>query len=62
MEAPLEVQRSGDLDADVLQTTARLASALEGAIRRYPQQWVMFHEVWAPPRSAAPHPSRTLSA
>ena len=26
----------------MLQTTARLASSLEQAIRRYPQQWVMF--------------------
>jgi lauroyl/myristoyl acyltransferase len=59
------VQRSGDQDADVLQTTARLASSLEGAIRRYPQQWVMFHELWGGPGSTgstAVPPSRTLSA
>ena len=65
MGPPLEVQRSGDLDADVLQTTARLASALERAIRRYPQQWVMFHELWGAPGSTgstAIPPSRTLSA
>jgi lauroyl/myristoyl acyltransferase len=62
MGPPLEVQRSGDQDADVLQTTARLASSLEQAIRRYPQQWVMFHELWGAPGSTAIPPSRTLSA
>jgi KDO2-lipid IV(A) lauroyltransferase len=43
---PLPVRRSGDLDADVRQATEQMASALERGIRRYPDQWVMFHDVW----------------
>jgi KDO2-lipid IV(A) lauroyltransferase len=44
--APIEVVRTGDRDADVTATTARLAAALETAIRAAPEQWVVLQALW----------------
>ncbi|CAA9232047.1 MAG: hypothetical protein AVDCRST_MAG77-1058 [uncultured Chloroflexi bacterium] len=47
MSAPLELERTGDIDADVRRGTERIAVELERLIARHPEQWVMFHDVWA---------------
>ncbi|HWP57586.1 MAG TPA: lysophospholipid acyltransferase family protein [Candidatus Acidoferrales bacterium] len=39
IEPEMELVRTGNLAADVLRNTARLASYLEQLIRRYPDQW-----------------------
>ena len=53
IEPPLPVRRSGDFDADVRDTSQLLATALQRRIRRYPQQWVLFHEIWPGSTAAA---------
>jgi KDO2-lipid IV(A) lauroyltransferase len=47
----LEVERSGDLQADIQRLTQRVMSALEEFIRAYPEQWFMFRPMW--PQSAS---------
>jgi phosphatidylinositol dimannoside acyltransferase len=58
VEPPLPVRRGGDLEADTRHATELLASALERGIRRFPDQWVMFHDVWPAPRTGAALPVR----
>lgn len=42
----LEIERSGDLRADVTRVTQMLAHAFEGLIRRAPAQWHLFQPNW----------------
>jgi lauroyl/myristoyl acyltransferase len=49
---PLEIETTGDQDADVQRITQRLVSIQEGLIRRYPDQWFMFRRMWAERRRA----------
>ena len=43
---PVDVERTGDLEADVHAFTTRLAAALEGEIRKAPEQYFWFHRRW----------------
>lgn len=45
-EAPLEVSAQGDTRARTLALTQKCLRALEGAIFRYPQQWLWLHRRW----------------
>jgi lauroyl/myristoyl acyltransferase len=47
LEPALALERSGDTRADVRLNTERIARSLEAAIRRYPEQWTVFQQVWA---------------
>jgi KDO2-lipid IV(A) lauroyltransferase len=42
----LEVPRSGDAEADVVELTRRYSEAIETAVRRAPEQWVWMHQRW----------------
>jgi KDO2-lipid IV(A) lauroyltransferase len=42
----VEVAPGADLEADVVQVTARLTSEIEQAIRQTPEQWVWMHRRW----------------
>ena len=42
----LELVRTGDDAADVLANTARFTKAIEGYVRRYPEQWLWVHRRW----------------
>jgi lauroyl/myristoyl acyltransferase len=59
MEAPVEIERTDSLDADVTALTQDVASLFEAHIARHPGRWVMFHDLWAGgvSQSAAPSPS-----
>lgn len=46
VEDPIEVVRTGDLDADVLATTQKCTDILEEYIRKYPSQWSWVHRRW----------------
>lgn len=43
---PLELGKSGDRERDILENTQRCSKAIENHIRRFPSQWVWFHERW----------------
>ncbi len=47
VEAPIEMTRTGDRQQDVLANTRRLAAILEEHVHAHPDQWMMFHPVWA---------------
>ena len=40
------LERTGDEENDLLETTQRISNAYERAIRRHPEQWVWMHERW----------------
>ena len=42
----LEVVDSGDHEADAVTNTATFTAAVEGYIRRYPEQWLWLHRRW----------------
>jgi KDO2-lipid IV(A) lauroyltransferase len=42
----LEVLRSGDGERDAIANTAMFTAAIEGYIRRYPEQWLWMHRRW----------------
>ena len=43
---PLEMERTGDLRRDLRVNTQKMARALEEAILRAPEQWVVFEPIW----------------
>ena len=45
---PLEMTRSGDLQADLLVNTQRCQDAIEDIVRRHPGQWLWLHRRWKP--------------
>jgi len=42
----LELARTGDDAADVEANTAKFTKAIEGYVRRYPEQWLWVHRRW----------------
>ena len=45
-EPPVELVRTGDIERDVRENTARFAKVLEEIIRQHPEQWVWLHARW----------------
>lgn len=45
-EPEVELQRSGDEDADVENNTARFTAVVERWVRQYPDQWLWVHRRW----------------
>ena len=46
VEAPLEIEWTGDLRADVQTNTQRITDAVELMVRKYPEQWFWVHKRW----------------
>ena len=42
----VEMVSSGDAEADAQENTARFTAAIEGYVRRYPEQWLWMHRRW----------------
>lgn len=42
----MEVERTGDLNADVVHNTDRFSRVFEEMVRRYPEQWLWMHKRW----------------
>jgi KDO2-lipid IV(A) lauroyltransferase len=40
------VERSGDFETDVRETTQRLSDVFEDMVRRHPEQWLWVHKRW----------------
>ncbi|MGH9093200.1 MAG: phosphatidylinositol mannoside acyltransferase [Acidimicrobiales bacterium] len=50
---PVDTSRTGSLRADVARVTQELARAMEGLVRRAPEQWHLFQPNWPDDRTAA---------
>ena len=46
LNSHFEVDRTGDLKADVAMLTQRIMDTMEGFIREYPEQWFIFRRMW----------------
>jgi KDO2-lipid IV(A) lauroyltransferase len=44
--SPVELVRTAYLQSDIVANTARFTAAIEGYIRRYPDQWLWVHRRW----------------
>ncbi len=58
----IELVRSGDKDADILENTQRWTRVIEEIVRQYPEQWIWFHRRWRtqPCTAEAPGPGPAL--
>jgi Kdo2-lipid IVA lauroyltransferase/acyltransferase len=45
---PLELENTGDRDADVAPNTQIIMDAIGDRIRESPQQWLWLHDRWRP--------------
>jgi len=52
----MEAEHTGNLQADVVATTARLSAVFEDMVRRFPEQWLWVHKRW----KTRPHGARKL--
>ncbi len=43
---PIELSATGDRHRDILENTQRYTKVIEDQIRKYPSQWVWFHDRW----------------
>ena len=46
VEKTMELSKSGDRKKDILENTQRYTNVIEDYIRKFPSQWVWFHERW----------------
>jgi len=46
LEPAVDLVRSGDLERDVLENTARFTKLIENVVRAHPEQWVWLHKRW----------------
>ena len=42
----VELERTGDLEADIKANTQKLTSVIEDYVRKYPEQWLWVHRRW----------------
>lgn len=45
-EKEIEIPKSGDKEADILEVTRRITQVIEKYVRAYPDQWMWMHERW----------------
>lgn len=57
LDAPMELERTGDMDRDVLTNTRRFLAWAEPKIRNHPDQWVVLESIWDQPQEAAAEPT-----
>lgn len=46
LEQPLELERTGDMERDVLTNTQRFLALTERHLRQHPDQWVVLESIW----------------
>ncbi len=46
IDEPIELSTTGDRRRDILENTQRYTKVIEDQIRKYPSQWVWFHDRW----------------
>jgi KDO2-lipid IV(A) lauroyltransferase len=45
-EKPIEAQRTGNIQEDIIQISKRFSNVIERFVRLYPTQWFMFRRFW----------------
>ncbi len=50
----IDLEDTGDLQADVLRNTARLSAVFQEMVRRFPEQWLWIHKRWKTRPEGAP--------
>ena len=57
LSEPIQIERSGNLEKDILNLTQRYTTLIESRIREYPQEWLWMHRRWKtkPPIAATPN-------
>ena len=50
----MQVERTGDLRADVVRNTQRFSAVFEDMVRRHPEQWLWMHKRWKTRPPGAP--------
>ncbi len=55
--APVAFQPTGDAERDVQALTQQVFHALEGLVRRHPEQWYIFRNLWLADRAAEARPA-----
>ena len=50
----MQVERTGDDQADVVRNTQRFSDVFEDMVRRYPEQWLWMHKRWKTRPAGAP--------
>ena len=46
LEEPLELERTGDVERDILTNTLRFLARLERRLRDHPDQWIVLESIW----------------
>jgi lauroyl/myristoyl acyltransferase len=46
VSGPIEMARTGDRKADIVESMRRLVYVIQEYVSEYPEQWMMFHRVW----------------
>ena len=56
LSEPIQIERSGNLEKDILSLTQRYTTLIESRIREYPQEWLWMHRRWKtkPPITTSP--------
>ena len=46
LEPPVEYEKTGDGEADIVELTQKITSVVEKYVRKYPEQWLWIHKRW----------------
>lgn len=46
LEPPVEFEKTGDPEKDILEVTRKITATVEKYVRRYPEQWLWIHKRW----------------
>ena len=46
IDPPLEIESTGDAEADVRHLTSQFTAVIESYVRRFPEQWLWIHKRW----------------
>ncbi len=56
MSKPIQIEKTGDLEKDILNLTQRYTTIMESRIREHPHEWIWIHRRWKtrPPIASSP--------
>jgi Kdo2-lipid IVA lauroyltransferase/acyltransferase len=56
LSKPIQIERTGNLEKDILSLTQRYTTIIESRIREHPHEWLWMHRRWKtrPPIDSSP--------